>query len=220
MLDSTRFLGFSPEQVRTALDAEGKKGSCIILDERTMADGSVWYIDRYVDELLEDEDLKEWLEDDVINIKEGERVLLKSRRKTIDVPTFFEAIQEGRTDILAALPQPYDPGDSSVPAQSVYDWDRKPPQPPAPFVVAAPDEFELTRDPRETHKFVIPPRGFPDAVVRLKASIARQQRLVAKWTVITKRYDGSDSPKGSIVLQQNWDTGVRPAVDVQRTSIE
>ncbi|KAI4169309.1 MAG: hypothetical protein LQ343_005807 [Gyalolechia ehrenbergii] len=199
----------------------GKKEPFIILDERTSADGSIWYINRYVDEVLEDKEvLEEWLKHDAINVKAGERILLKSRRKMIDVPTFFEAIHEGQTDILAELPQPYDPGNSSVPTQSLYNWEIDPPKPPAPFIVAAPDEFEVTRDPVETHKFVIPHRGYPDEVVRLKAGVARQQRLVAKWTLIMKKYEGGDSPRGSVVLQQEWDVGVVRAVDGDRVGVE
>lgn len=72
----------------------------------------------------------------------------------------------------------------------------------------------------ETHKFVIPHRGYPDEVVRLKAGVARQQRLVAKWTLIMKKYEGGDSPRGSVVLQQEWDVGVVRAVDGDRVGVE
>ena len=74
-------------------------------------------------------------------------------------------------------------------------------------MVAAPDEFETSTDPAETGKFITPGKGHPDKVVRLKAQVARQNRLLSKWTVVTKEYDGKDSPKGSIILQQPWDTG-------------
>ena len=125
----------------------------------------------------------------------------------ISVPTFFVATEEGQTDILEQLPQPYDPTDNTVSAKSTYNWDTEPPQPPSARVVAAPDDFEETRDPAETSKFTIPPgSGHPDSVVRLKAEVAGRQRLESKWTVIVRKYDGKDSPPGSIVLQQDWDT--------------
>ena len=85
-LDSTRFLGASPEEVRIALDTEGTKDSFIILDGRTAADGSVWWVDRYADDVFagEPEQLEDFIKYGCVNMKPGERVLLKSRREIVE----------------------------------------------------------------------------------------------------------------------------------------
>ena len=119
------------------------------------------------------------------------------------------------------LPEPYDPHNSTVSALSTYEWDTEPPEPPIPSIVAAPNEFETTTDPAITHKFIIPSHipphhRYPDRCVRLRANIARQHRLISRWTGVSQPYEGSDSPKGSIVLQQEWDTREPRPGDVQR----
>ncbi|KAL8990004.1 MAG: hypothetical protein Q9169_008231 [Polycauliona sp. 2 TL-2023] len=128
-----------------------------------------------------------------------------ARDDSVWVPYFVVALSVV-TDIMENIPYPYDPNNFTVPAQIIFDWDDHPPPPAPAYIVAAPGEFEVTRDPRETSRFL--PR--PLEVVRLKEAVARANLLVPKWTVVTKKYDGDDSPEGSLVFGQPWDLERRP----------
>ena len=82
-LDSTGFLDASPEEVRIALDRKGKRDSFIMLDGRTAADGSVWWVDRYADDVFEGEPegLEDFINHDCVNVQDGQRVFLKSHQR-------------------------------------------------------------------------------------------------------------------------------------------
>lgn len=121
--------------------------------------------------------------------------------------TFYEAMMQGQTDILEDLPQPYNPTDLNVKAESVYDWDTDPPTPPPAQVVAGPDEFDESTDEELRKKFLIPPDKHPDKVVKLKKDVAENMKVISDWTVVRNVYDGHSygpAPAGSIVLSQKW----------------
>ena len=84
-LDRSRFLGSSPEQVRSTLDAAGTREAVVIIDVETEESQSLLWIDSWLDEALsEASERDEWVRENTANVPEGQRILLKLRIKTIE----------------------------------------------------------------------------------------------------------------------------------------
>jgi len=109
----------------------------------------------------------------------------------------------GITDTLTQLPCPYDPQAWQEPG-FCYDWDNNLPQPEPIQVVAAPDEYERSTSPQDLSRFVIPPNGHPEEVVRLKESVALQVGLQSDWAVASETPQGEETPEGSLMFSQPW----------------
>ena len=83
-LDQTRFIGFSPKQVRDQLDAEDVRESFILLDAETTQSKSVWWVGRYLDEEMDSFDADRWRQICVVNVSSDERILMKARFATVE----------------------------------------------------------------------------------------------------------------------------------------
>ena len=83
-LDETRFIGLDAERVRETLDGEKMEDPFIVFDGRTATDQSAWWVDRWVDKILSGDELQDWLTHDVVGVRVGTRVLIKSRRKIVE----------------------------------------------------------------------------------------------------------------------------------------
>lgn len=81
-LDQSRFIGFSPKQIRDQLDAEDLRESFILLDAETTLSRSVWWVGRYLDEEMDSPDADRWRQMRVVNVSSDDRILMKARFAT------------------------------------------------------------------------------------------------------------------------------------------
>ena len=83
-LDQSRFIGFSPKQIRDSLDAEDIRESFILLDAETTLSRSVWWVGRYLDEEMDSPDADHWRQTCVVNVSSDDRILMKERFATTE----------------------------------------------------------------------------------------------------------------------------------------
>ena len=83
-LDQSRFIGFSPKQIRDSLDAEDLRESFILLDAETTLSRSVWWVGRYLDEEMDSPDADRWRQMRVVNVSSDDRILMKARFATTE----------------------------------------------------------------------------------------------------------------------------------------
>ena len=83
-LDQSRFIDFSPKQIRDQLDAEDLRGSFILLDAETTLSRSVWWVGRYLDEEMDSPDADHWRQMRVVNVPSDDRILMKARFATTE----------------------------------------------------------------------------------------------------------------------------------------
>ena len=83
-LDQSRFIGFSPKQIRDQLDAEDIRKPFILLDAETTLSRSVWWVGRYLDEEMDSPDADHWRQMRVVNVSSDDRILMKARFATTE----------------------------------------------------------------------------------------------------------------------------------------
>ena len=83
-LDQSRFIDFSPKQVRDQLDAEAFRESFILLDAETTLSRSVWWVGTYLDEEMDGPDADRWRQMRVVNVSSDDRILMKARFATTE----------------------------------------------------------------------------------------------------------------------------------------
>ncbi len=83
-LDQSRFIDFSPKQVRDQLDAEDLRESFILLDAETTLSRSVWWVGRYLDEEMDGPEADRWRQMRVVNVSRDDRILMKARFATTE----------------------------------------------------------------------------------------------------------------------------------------
>ena len=83
-LDQSRFIGFSPKQIRDQLDAEDIRKPFILLDAETTLSRSVWWVGRYLDEEMDSSDADHWRQMRVVNVSSDDRILMKARFATTE----------------------------------------------------------------------------------------------------------------------------------------
>ncbi|KAL6721395.1 hypothetical protein ACLMJK_000498 [Lecanora helva] len=201
--DRERFLEKSIEDIRQALDTADDKRPFLVIDAKTPSTRSLWWVDRWAEDILEAEDLGRWKRENVVNIAPEESVLLKTRIKTLDVPNFYNNHSIGTIDILSQLPSPYDPK-SFQEAVPVFDWDHNPPKPPPAYLVAEPDDYEKSNDPQHLQKFIMPDGHPPNEIVRLKDSVAQKAGLISSWTANATPVRDSQVKNGNLAFSQDW----------------
>ncbi len=83
-VDRQRFQGSAPEYIRAAKDGEAYQDPFIIIDDQTERTQSVWWIDRWADEELDEDVLENWMRNQIDSVQPGERVLLKLRMAILE----------------------------------------------------------------------------------------------------------------------------------------
>lgn len=105
-------------------------------------------------------------------------------------------------DVLDSI-YPFDPHGPQEP-YSVCDWEHDPPPPPPAYVVATPDEYEISSAAEHTRNFSLN-GGAPKEVVRLKEAVARENNLRSEWTFMGMAPGSEEGfPEGSLEFSQPW----------------
>lgn len=117
------------------------------------------------------------------------------------VPIFHASKTLGNHDIIDYLSYPYDPSAPQT-LEFGWDWERNRLPPPPVYVVATPDEYELSTNRLDTQELLI--QGVIE-MVRLKEAVAREHGLQVEWTsVSTARGVADGYPKRTLEFTQWW----------------
>ena len=108
-------------------------------------------------------------------------------------------------DILDSRPYPYNPHGLPEPYHT-FNWEHDPPAPPPAYIVATPDEYEISSEAEHTQHWSVN-TGAPTEVVRLKESVARENNLRSEWALVELAPLGEEGfPEGNLVFSQPWAT--------------
>ncbi|KAI1082413.1 hypothetical protein F5B20DRAFT_531200 [Whalleya microplaca] len=187
--------------IRIKENEAGRTDPFILIDERVVSDGAVWYVDRFADE----DEVKE-------GMAQSTSVLWQILLKTdclaltwVNYDIVNMTIQEDLGNCGVELPAPenfeqpeiWDIGMDME--KEMYEQDI--------WITAGPDEIEESTDRKLRDKFL--PR--PKRVARLKEGLAEEVGLINRWTIPSEAEpwefpDGStkEFPKGSVVLQLKY----------------
>ncbi|KAI1102122.1 hypothetical protein F4804DRAFT_277057 [Jackrogersella minutella] len=197
------YLGKPHSYMRTKEDSAGRVDSFVLIDERAVQEGAVWYVDRFADEDEVDEEQAE-----------STSVLWQILVKTECLPLAYVNYSIGNMSIQEDLDscgvdfpakecfeqsEVYDCGGLDVAAErhTQNAW-----------ATAEPGEFEVSTDEALRKNFA----PMPDRVGRLKEDIAKQAGLRSDWTFCggagpRDLPDGTkkEFPEGSVTLQLYYD---------------
>ena len=85
-LNRQRFQGKSAELIRDALNVEGDQAPFLLIDKSTTNSRSVWWIDQWLDEKMNESEKTGWIADNLEKecLEQKERILLKVKVPTLE----------------------------------------------------------------------------------------------------------------------------------------
>lgn len=193
----------SHSDIRRAEDEAGRTKPFVIIDERAISDGAVWYVDAFATE--------DQVED---GEAESTKVLIELLVKTECLALTWVNYDIANMDIMEDLDNcgaelPLVEGYEQETVSDCGGLDMKEQERCQPvWLTAEPGEFEESTDSALRDNF----RPRPEKVARLLAKVAEENGIVANWTIPSpagprKLPDGTEKtfPEGSVVLQHKWD---------------
>ncbi|KAF6831443.1 hypothetical protein CPLU01_06728 [Colletotrichum plurivorum] len=201
--DEPSYHKMSHPDIRRAEDEAGRAEPFVVIDQRAISDGAVWYVDAFAtDDQVED------------GAVESTKVLLEILVKTECLALTYVNYDIANMDIVEDLGNcgaeiPLSEGYEQETISDCGGLDMKDQERhQAVWVTAEPGEFEESTDPDKCGRFM--PR--PEKVARLLKKVAEENGIIADWTIPSpvktrKLRDGTEKtfPDGSVVLQHKWD---------------
>ncbi|KAI6088290.1 hypothetical protein F4821DRAFT_234185 [Hypoxylon rubiginosum] len=205
-LAPTDYLGKPHAYIRIKENEAGRPDPFVLIDERAIREGAVWYVDRFADQEEVDDEI-------AVSTAVLWEILVKTECLPITWVNYDIAnmsIQEDLDSCGVESPVPENFEQPEVWASGGLDMEREYRSQVA-WITAEPGEFEESTDEALRANFM--PK--PDRVARLREGLAEEVGLVNGWTIPSNSrlrvMSGGiikEFPEGSVILQLRYNPDV------------